>query len=113
MSSMLQTRSSCGTIAPSEPCRAQARPHMPQASAKWRLFWRLAPRLLKQWDASGRLAAIYAGSTEATKHVRHDMQCWCTFPASRLQHHSCLRRWPCLQSMCRILLIAGPASFAA
>jgi len=41
-----------------------------QASAKWRMFWRLAPSLLKRWDASGRLAAVYASSTEATRQVR-------------------------------------------
>ena len=41
-----------------------------QASAKWRMFWRLAPRLFARWDASGRLGALYAATKTATKHVR-------------------------------------------
>ncbi len=41
----------------------------PQASAKWRLMWRLAPRLLEQWSATGRLDAINAAVSTTTKKV--------------------------------------------
>ena len=41
----------------------------PQASAKWRLLWRLAPRLLDRWDAQGRLTALNTAVSDATKKV--------------------------------------------
>ena len=42
---------------------------MRQASAKWRLLWRLAPRLLEHWSATGRLDAINAAVSTTTKRV--------------------------------------------
>ena len=42
---------------------------VPQAAAKWRLLWRLAPRLLERWSATGRLNAINAAVSAVTKKV--------------------------------------------
>ena len=83
---------------------------MLQASAKWRLFWRLAPRLLKQWDANGRLAAIYAGSTRATKHVRYDMLA--QMPCAESSVTQLLAQIAVLACHVAILAAAGSVSFA-
>jgi len=40
-----------------------------QAAVKWRLMWRLAPRLLESWAETGRLNAINAAVSAATKKV--------------------------------------------
>ena len=49
-----------------------------QASAKWRLMWRLTPRLLEHWSEVGRLNTINAAVTATTKKVccarRHAQQ---------------------------------------
>jgi hypothetical protein len=41
----------------------------PQASAKWRIMWRMAPRLLERWSEAGRLNAINAAVTTSVKKV--------------------------------------------
>ena len=41
-----------------------------QASAKWRLLWRFAPRLLEHWSAIGRLDDVNAAVSTTTKKVR-------------------------------------------
>jgi len=40
-----------------------------QAAVKWRLLWRLAPRLLERWAETGRLNEINAAVSAATKKV--------------------------------------------
>ena len=42
---------------------------IPQASAKWRILWRMAPRLLEHWSESGRSDAINTAVSTATKEV--------------------------------------------
>ena len=44
-----------------------------QASAKWRIMWRLAPWLLEHWSETGRLDAINAAVTAAVKKVRRPL----------------------------------------
>ena len=62
-----------------------------QASAKWRIVWRLAPRLLERWSEAGRLNAINAAVTETTHQV---CGCRCcsshVSTGSRLLHVRCL-----------------------
>ena len=42
----------------------------PQASAKWRLFWRLAPGLYKRMSAWSLLTAMYIPTRVVTRRVR-------------------------------------------
>jgi len=70
-----------------------------QASAKWRLVWRLAPRLLEHWSETGRLNAINAAVTATTKKV-----CCARLHSSigsnvrRAAHPDCLDVGHCMQS---------------
>ena len=68
-----------------------------QASAKWRLLWRLAPGLYRRMDASGRLGAMYAAIKKATRAVRAhvDVSCIntaCAQWADRHRHVGMFRR---------------------
>ena len=63
---------------------------MPQDSAKWRLLWRLAPRLLERWSTAGRLDAIHGAVTgivnsvcDPREPIRHARSCCCLPPPGR------------------------------
>ena len=50
-------------------CRSPTPPAVLQAAIKWRLVWRLAPRLLERWSEAGHLNEINAAVSAMTKKV--------------------------------------------
>ena len=42
---------------------------VPQAFAKWRLMWRLVPRVLERWNRAGRRPGMHLALLETTSKV--------------------------------------------